>query len=34
VEILAMINLVSVVLKNGMDILGVSLPNKMWWTKF
>jgi arginyl-tRNA synthetase len=29
VEILAMINLVSVVLKNGMDILGVSLPNKM-----
>ena len=29
VEILAIINLVTIVLKNGMNILGVSLPKKM-----
>ena len=29
IEILAIINLVSIVIKNGMKILGVSLPEKM-----
>ena len=29
VEILAIINLVAIVIKNGMKILGVSLPKKM-----
>ena len=32
-EILAVINLVAIVIQNGMRILGVSLPNKMWWIK-
>ena len=33
-EILVIIKLVAVVIENGMKILGVTLPKKMWWEKY